>query len=34
MDALEPVSKGAAASPREFVVSRANMIQQLIAGWK
>ena len=34
MDALESVrGTGTAASPREFLLSRANMVQQLVEGW-
>ena len=33
MDALEPVSKGAAVSPRAFLLNRAGMVQQLVAGF-
>ena len=35
LDALEVVSKGAGTmSPREFILSRANMVQQLVSGWE
>jgi len=33
MDALEAASPGRIASPREFMMGRANMVQQLVAGW-
>ena len=33
MDALEPVSKGAAVSPRAFLLNRAAVVQRLVAGF-
>jgi hypothetical protein len=33
MDALEAASPGRTNSPREFMMGRANMVQQLVAGW-
>jgi hypothetical protein len=34
MDALEAASPGRTGSPREFMMGRANMVQQLVAGWQ
>jgi spore coat protein H len=34
MDALEAASPGRTNSPREFMMGRANMVQQLVAGWQ
>jgi len=33
MDALEPVSKGSGFSPRAFLLGRAAVVQQLVAGF-
>ena len=33
MDALEAASPGRANSPRDFMMGRANMVQQLVASW-
>ena len=33
MDALEAASPGRTNSPREFMLGRANMVQQLVASW-
>jgi hypothetical protein len=34
MDALEAASPGRTSSPRDFMMGRANMVQQLVAGWQ
>jgi hypothetical protein len=34
MAALEAVVPGPVNSPRQFVLARAQMVQELVAGWK
>jgi hypothetical protein len=34
MDALEAASPGRTNSPREFMMSRANSVQELVASWQ
>ena len=34
MDALEAASPGRTNSPREYMMGRANMVQQLVASWQ